>query len=117
MTVNEYQKLAARTINPGLSKSETERHALFGLAAETGEILALYQKELQGHPISGEDVKKEAVDVAGMLCDLCTVYGWDFEEVLKMNIEKLMVRYPEGFDPERSLHREEDIEGRFRKDR
>ncbi|NLK98250.1 MAG: nucleotide pyrophosphohydrolase, partial [Epulopiscium sp.] len=33
--------------------------------------------------------------------------GYDLETVLKMNIDKLRKRYPDGFEAERSLHREE----------
>jgi len=29
------------------------------------------------------------------------------EEILRINIEKLKKRYPEGFDKERSIHRTE----------
>lgn len=41
MTLNEYQLLAARTINPALTEDEVEQHALFGLASEVGEVLGL----------------------------------------------------------------------------
>lgn len=49
MTGNEYQKLAARTINPDLDYVEMRMHAAFGLASEVGELLGLFQKEYQGH--------------------------------------------------------------------
>ena len=31
---------------------------------------------------------------------------YDLETIMQMNIDKLMKRYPEGFDTERSQHRE-----------
>ena len=36
MNFDQYQKLASRTINKDLDRDETERHALFGMAAEVG---------------------------------------------------------------------------------
>jgi hypothetical protein len=33
--------------------------------------------------------------------------GYPLEDILRMNIEKLAARYPEGFRAERSIHREE----------
>lgn len=33
--------------------------------------------------------------------------GVPLERVMESNIEKLRKRYPEGFDPERSVHRAE----------
>jgi hypothetical protein len=34
--------------------------------------------------------------------------GYDLESIMQMNVNKLMKRYPNGFEAERSLHREED---------
>lgn len=49
MTGNEYQKLAARTINKGLTFEEQKFHALHGMVGEIGEIHSIYQKMYQGH--------------------------------------------------------------------
>lgn len=38
MTGNEYQKLAARTINQGLTFEEQKNHALHGMVGEIGEM-------------------------------------------------------------------------------
>ena len=38
---------------------------------------------------------------------LATGLGVTLEEVMGRNIEKLRKRYPDGFDAERSMHREE----------
>ena len=49
MTGNEYQELAARTINKGLTFEEQKFHALHGMVGEIGEIHSIYQKMYQGH--------------------------------------------------------------------
>ena len=108
MTIKEYQEQAARTINKNLNPAEMERHALFGLCSEVGEIHAIYQKTYQGHDFSEESLRKEIGDVAWMLAELCTVNGFDMEQVFKENIAKLLKRYPEGFDPEKSVYRRAD---------
>lgn len=51
MTGNEYQKLAARTINQGLILGEQKNHALHGMVGEIGEIHSIYQKMYQGRSI------------------------------------------------------------------
>ena len=107
MTINTYQQLAARTINHTLDRDETINHAVFGLSGEVGEISSLFQKVYQGHELNESDLRKEIGDVAWMLAELCTAYGWDMEQVFIENIEKLRARYPKGFSAERSLHREE----------
>jgi len=44
------------------------------------------------------------IDLIGYM--LKTYCGSTLEECMERNIEKLKRRYPDGFDPERSLHRE-----------
>ncbi len=105
MTLNEYQKLAARTINNNLEPKDQVRHALFGLAAETGEILGLYQKRYQGHILPINRLIDEGGDCLWMLAELFTANGVSLEEVAQYNVDKLKQRYPEGFDPEKSIHR------------
>ena len=108
MTLNEYQELAGRTINMNLSREEQLRHALFEMCAELGEVHSIYQKVYQGHKISMDDLKKEIGDLLWGIAELCTVNGIWMDEIANINIEKLKKRYPEGFDPEKSLHREDD---------
>ena len=108
MTLNEYQRLAARTINPELTKVEQVQHSLHGLSAEVGELNGLYQKFYQGHAVDPKHAKKEAGDIAWMLAEYCTANGWSLDEVFKLNIDKLRARYPDGFDTEHSVHRSAD---------
>lgn len=107
MELSEYQKQAARTINPALNREDKTRHALFGLTAEVGEINGLYQKQYQGHEIDTEHLVKEIGDALWMLAELCTANDLVLDVVARMNILKLMDRYPDGFSEERSLHRKE----------
>lgn len=102
-----YQILAARTQNDKLSNTETLHHALFGLAGETGEILSIYQKGLQGHEIDTDKVVDEMGDLLWFLSELADCLNVDLDYVAEKNIDKLKRRYPDGFDAERSVHREE----------
>ena len=104
ITAHDYQQLAARTINPELSNGQIKAHALWGLAAEVGELQGLYQKAYQGHKLDSEHAKKEVGDILWMVAEYCTAQGWDLGEIMQLNIDKLRTRYPEGFDPEHSLH-------------
>ena len=108
MKANEYQKLAARTINKSLSKGQLKNHALHGMVGEIGEIHSLHQKVYQGHDLDEEHEKKEVGDLLWFIAEYCTARGWFLEEVMWGNIDKLRARYPEGFDPEKSLHRKKN---------
>jgi NTP pyrophosphatase (non-canonical NTP hydrolase) len=107
MDLNEYQHLAARTMNRDLSAVSVTLHALHGMSAEIGEIHSIYQKAYQGHEISMDDMEKELGDLLWFIAEFCTAQGWFMDDVCGGNIEKLKRRYPDGFDPERSVHRTE----------
>lgn len=109
MTGNEYQKLASRTINKQLFPPDAEYHALHGMVGEIGELHSIYQKRYQGHlENSDEHKKKEVGDLLWFIAEYCTVQGWELDDIMALNIEKLRARYPEGFDAEHSLHRKDD---------
>lgn len=110
LTFNEYQRLAMRTINKDLSPDQNLMNAMLGLAGETGECCDLVKKN---HFQDGRDIDEKLFDELGdiqwyvMLAALSK--GWTLEDIAAYNIEKLRRRYPEGFDPERSLHRNEEF--------
>lgn len=108
MTLDVYQMLAARTMNPQLTVKEQEDHALHGLSGEVGEIHSIYQKAYQGHAFDEEELKKEVGDLLWFIAELATCRGWKLNQVAMGNIEKLKRRYPEGFSEERSVYREAD---------
>lgn len=105
MTGNEYQRLAARTINNSMSAAKKEYHALHGMVGEIGEIHSIYQKMYQGHTPDETHLKKEVGDLLWFIAEYCTTMGWNLEDVMQLNIEKLKARFPNGFEEERSLHR------------
>lgn len=107
MEINKYQVLASRTINKELSWKEQGKHALHGMVGEIGELHSMYQKKYQGHTFDDEHAKKELGDLMWFIAEYCTAHGWSMNEVCTMNIEKLKARYPEGFEAEKSLHRNE----------
>lgn len=107
MTGNEYQFLAARTINKSLDMKEMESHALHGMVGEIGEIHSLFQKVYQGHEMDEEHLMKECGDLMWFVAEFCTSHSWDLEDVMRLNIEKLKARFPEGFEEEKSLNRKE----------
>ncbi len=109
MTINEYQKLAMTTLNPALDKKDVLINGVMGLCGEAGEAIDLVKKHLhQNHPLDREKLIKELGDVAWYLAETAYALDINLEEVLARNIDKLKKRYPEGFDTEKSLHREKE---------
>ena len=108
MTIKEYQQLAMTTLNKEMSKKDMLINGVMGLCGESGEAIDIVKKHLaQGHELDREKLIKELGDIAWYLAEMATVLDIELEEVLERNIEKLKKRYPEGFDKDRSVNREE----------
>lgn len=105
MTAKEYQMNAGRTINWNLTQGQQIQHALHGMVGEIGEIHSIYQKIFQGHDAEDIHIKKEVGDLLWFIAEYCTANGWELEDIMKMNIDKLRARFPDGFEAEKSIHR------------
>jgi NTP pyrophosphatase (non-canonical NTP hydrolase) len=108
IAANDYQKAAMRTMSPETIQDPVLNGAL-GLAGESGEVADHVKKhKFQGHALDKEHVIKELGDICWYVATTAYGLGVPLSEVMERNIAKLMKRYPNGFDAERSLHREEE---------
>lgn len=107
MQMSEYQSLAQRTSRKDLSPDDHLFNAMLGLAGETGECCDLVKKCFYQ---DGRDIREklldELSDVMWYVAEAASAMGWTLDEIAAHNVEKLRRRYPDGFDPERSAHRE-----------
>ena len=106
MTGNEYQRLALRTA----SSSQRYDHILngvMGLNGEAGECIDIVKKHLfQGHLLDTDKLLDELGDVLWYVAITADGIGVPLEDIMQHNIDKRRKRYPDGFDAERSIHRE-----------
>lgn len=109
MTLAEYQKAAMTTCLP---TAHNPIYMLFGMTEEVGELAGLVSKGVRKGDFemnfNGFDkytadfdktqqrMKKEAGDVLWMLSGLCSVMGWDLDEIASMNLDKLAERAQTG---------------------
>ena len=108
MTINEYQELAMRTLNPELDRKDVLINSVMGLCGESGEAIDIVKRWLaQGHELDKEHLAKELGDIAWYLAEAATALDVPLEDILQSNIDKLRKRYPEGFETERSIARSE----------
>ena len=122
MTGSEYQKLAMRT-NDGkaterlafvITANEGNRdvcgllNGCLGLADEAGELLDMFKKWIFHNKMLDKDhAKKELGDVMWYVAMISYSMGWDLDEIMQMNVDKLKARYPDGFDTDLSNHRKD----------
>lgn len=108
MTGNEFQNAALRTAN-SYDGDKLLVNGILGLSGETGEVADIVKKHFfQGHELNRSHLAEELGDIAWYLAVTAHAIGYDLDEILQMNVEKLWRRYPEGFDSCRSVHRERE---------
>ena len=86
--------------------------AALGMSAEAGEFTEVVKKIfLQGKPYNEDNVfhmKRELGDICWYIAQACMALDTTFDEVIEMNVDKLMARYPGGnFDVHYSENRKE----------
>ncbi len=125
MTGNEYQALAMRTndkhsgdrlLNELTHKSICGNfesiggllNGVLGLTGEAGEVSDLVKKGIfHEKGIDQEHFKKEFGDVMWYVDMICQSCGFDLDEIMELNVEKLKARYPEGFDTYLANHKKD----------
>lgn len=103
-----YQKLAERTAKRTNNDNDVQRYANFGmgLAGEAGETCDYLKKVVfHGHELDKDQLCKELGDVLWYVATLATTAGLSLGEIARANVVKLQLRYPNGFDSERSVNR------------
>lgn len=134
MTGKEYQNLAMRT-NDGKANNRLDKkiwcnsieddngnivrdrdmfdvggvlNACLGLSGEVGELNDMIKKWIfHEKPLDLEHAKKELGDVMWYVAMMCESFGWNLDEIMQMNVDKLKARYPQGFDVELANNRKE----------
>ena len=121
MTGKEYQKLAMRTNDGNNTQRLTNAvnvvgnkdiggvfNACLGLSGEVGEFNDIIKKWVfHEKPFDEEHAKKELGDIMWYVAMMCHSFGWDFDEIMQMNVDKLKARYPQGFSVELANNRKE----------
>ena len=92
--------------------SERLLTASVGMCAEAGEFTEIVKKIIfQGKPVNEENLfhlKRELGDIMWYVAQACSGLDISLDEVLEMNVEKLVARYPGGnFDVHYSENRKE----------
>lgn len=98
LTLDDYQRLAARTINPSLDDRQRLLDAVAGLAEEAGEALGHVRKHvMQGRPLDQPALVEELGDALWCVAVAAQAIGTSLSEVASRNEAKLRARHPHGF--------------------
>lgn len=109
MDLNEYQKLAARTI-PKDEVATLLTNFCLGLAGESGELIDHVKKVVfHGHDLDKEYLSKELGDILWYIAGVSSILKLDLSVISDINIDKLKRRYPSGFTTHHSRNREDPL--------
>jgi NTP pyrophosphatase (non-canonical NTP hydrolase) len=101
MTLEEYQKRAMTTC---MASSENFSYMFLNLVGEVGEFASKVAKAIRKEEncieyndlgvtvTENEELQKEAGDILWQLSGLCTVMGWNLEDIAQQNLDKLSSR-------------------------
>lgn len=107
MKINEYQQVALRTAS-SMEPEDLILKGALGLCGESGEVADVVKKhKFQGHDLDKKKIIKELGDVCWYIVIMAEGLGVDLETVMQLNVDKLRNRYPEGFDPDKSINRKD----------
>lgn len=108
MDARIYQAKAARTLvsKHDFDISDPEIMLIWttiGLVGEAGEVAEHIKKGIfHQHGLDPEKLKKELGDVLWYIAAICETAGFDMGTIMQDNIDKLQVRYPNGYRSEDS---------------
>ncbi|WP_203569177.1 nucleoside triphosphate pyrophosphohydrolase family protein [Aestuariimicrobium ganziense] len=100
MDFDEYQRLALRTASPRTAPHEL-LHLVLGLVGETGEVAEKFKKWVRDDAsdesrIDRADLTKELGDVLWYAAVLADYLDISFDEIARLNIDKLASRAERG---------------------
>jgi len=95
-TLNEYQKLCKITAK----KFDTPEKEILtwglGIAGEAGDVASCIKKTFAHDNDQRAGIRENIGDSLWYAAMICNFFGWDMQEILNENIEKLKKRYPQG---------------------
>jgi len=107
LSANEYQKDCLRTAR-ALDSEYLIMSSTLGIGGEAGEVIDLIKKwRYHDHEFNCRDLALELGDILYYLATMAKGINYDLETIMAMNVDKRKGRYPNGFDPLLSIHREE----------
>jgi NTP pyrophosphatase (non-canonical NTP hydrolase) len=84
-------------------------HGAVGMCGESGEVIDKVKKVLiYGKEVDKKDLLNECGDVLWYMTILLHELGYNLEDAMKANVEKLEKRYPNGFNTKDAISRKDE---------
>jgi NTP pyrophosphatase (non-canonical NTP hydrolase) len=97
MNLKEYQKLCKKTSKKFKTKNDELVNWGLGISGEAGDVAGCIKKTVFHDNDQRSGTRENLGDTMWYIAMICNCYGWNLEDILNENIEKLGKRYPKGF--------------------
>lgn len=105
--VTDHDFAGGSMLNSRCGQSGRLLHYALGLCTEVGELQDAIKKFVAyGKDIDKVNIKEELGDILWYHARLCALFGFTYEEVMELNIEKLKARYGNKFTEHAALNRD-----------
>lgn len=97
MNLGEFQKTCKAT---AVKFDDPEKEILTwgcGIAGEAGDVASCIKKTYIHKKDVKDGIRENIGDTMWYISMICNFMGWELEDIMKENYEKLKARYPEGF--------------------
>lgn len=111
MNLKDYQELCKKTAKKFDSKDLEIATWGLGISGEAGDVASCIKKTfIHKNAVVQEGIKENIGDTFWYSAMICNFFGWNMEEVLEENVNKLRERYPNGFAFENAQRKGEKID-------
>tara|TARA_Y100000310_G_scaffold344805_1_gene459636 strand:+ start:936 stop:1274 length:339 start_codon:yes stop_codon:yes gene_type:complete len=97
MNLKEYQECCKQTALKYDDKDKEIYNWGLGIAGEAGDVASCIKKTVAHGNDQTSGIKENLGDTMWYIAMICNFYGWNLEDVLQENVQKLEKRFPEGF--------------------
>lgn len=111
----KYEEFVASRCKPGqdiLDSLTPEKchlwHMATGVGSDAGELVdAIKKYVIYGKDLDAENLKEECGDVLFFITGVCNEMGWDLDEIMAANQQKLEKRYPTTYSDKDAIERKD----------
>lgn len=95
--LKDYQRFCLKTAKKFKNKDIEILTWGLGIAGEAGDVASCIKKTVSHKNDQKSGIRENIGDTLWYSAMICNFYGWELQEILEENLEKLKDRYPRGF--------------------
>jgi len=108
--LGEYQKLCKKTAKKFKSREMEILTWGLGIAGEAGDVASCIKKTFAHNNNQKDGIRENIGDTLWYAAMICNFFGWKLSDILGENTQKLLKRYPKGFNIKKAKRKGERVD-------